>query len=224
MTEPAQQRPIITDEATRRILRWLPFAMLGHLFVGIPALALSLIVAWATYVQATATQQMQQAATWPAVSYYTSNYDAAGKHRIELTLVNNGVGPAIVGPVELRYQGRPVRDAVDLLTACCGYRKGQSISFSTNFAPGSVMRPGERIEFFGIADTPDNAAELRALERERYAIDVRACYCSIFDDCWTVHGPRSKPKPVDQCPADWAVYGDQSGTFGRPWKRPPAAR
>ena len=201
-------KPLLDGEAARRVLRWLPVAMLGHLFVGVPALVISLVVAWGTYVQATATQRMQQAAAWPFVAYYTSNFDAQDRHRIELTLVNNGVGPAVLGPIELRYKGQPMRDAETLLTSCCGYRSGQTVSFGTNAVPGSVLRPGERIEFFVMNDTGDNARIVKALERERYAIDVRSCYCSIFDDCWTIRGARAKPQAVNRCPANWTPYGD----------------
>lgn len=186
--------------------------MLGHLFVGVPALAISLIVAWGTFVQATATQRMQQASAWPFISYYTSNFDAQGRHRIELTLANNGVGPAMLGPMEVRYNGHPVRDAEALLSACCGYRPGQKASFGTNVVPGSVLRPGERIEYFVMSDTPDNAAIVHELERKRYALDVRACYCSIFDDCWIIRGARAKPDAVKQCPTNWAIYTDRPET------------
>lgn len=58
MDDPKPLEPA-TDPTVARLLRWLPLAMAGHLFVGVPALLISLVVAYGTYVQASATQKMQ---------------------------------------------------------------------------------------------------------------------------------------------------------------------
>ena len=192
-----------------RLLRLLPWMAIGHLAVGAPTLIISLIVAYGTYVQAQATQRMQQAAAWPFVAYDTSNYTPAGKHRINLTLQNNGVGPALLGPIELRYGGKVMRDPVQLLSACCGYRRGGDIQLATSSPTNVVLRPGEITAFLELADVPDNARLIPKLEKERWRIRMRACYCSIFDECWTIAGRLSKPKAVAQCPTDWVTYRER---------------
>ena len=96
--------------------------MIDNIVVGVPTLIVSPIVAYGTYVQAQATRNVQYADAWPYVSCATSNYDADGKRRIALRLSNDGVGPALPGPIEIRYRSRPVASATDLLTRCCGYR------------------------------------------------------------------------------------------------------
>jgi hypothetical protein len=207
--EPPASPALIEEAAVRRVLRWLPFAVLGHLVVGVPTLAISLIVAYGTYVQAQATQRMQQAAAWPFVAYDTSNYTPEGAHRINLTLQNNGVGPALLGPIELRYKGEVMRSPKQLLERCCGYRTGGNIQLATSPPSDVALRPGEIVAFLELADVPANAALLPAFERERRAIDVRACYCSIFEDCWTIHGTQSRPVPVKSCPTDWTTYRER---------------
>ena len=204
-----ESRSPIDDALLRRVARWLPFALAGHLVVGLPALLISLVVAYGTYVQARATQRMQQAATWPYVAYGTSNYTADGVHGITLGLTNNGVGPALLEVVEMRYRGVPVRTAEELLAACCGYRKGEPMALGTFPLDNAALRPGERVEFFTMRDAPDNARMLPALERERWKLDVKACYCSIFGDCWTIRGLQAKPQPVDACPTGWVRYRER---------------
>jgi hypothetical protein len=193
----------------RRVARWLPFALAGHLLVGVPTLLISLVVAYGTYVQAQATQRMQQAAAWPFVAYDTSNYTDDGRHRINFTLVNNGVGPALLGPVELRYRGRVIRSPVEFLAACCGYRRGDAIQLGTAPPSDVALRPGERIAFLELADVPANARMIAAIERERWKLDVRSCYCSIFEECWTIRGVQAKPVPVAACPTDWVRYRER---------------
>jgi hypothetical protein len=201
--------PTLDHPVTRRLLRWLPLAMAGHLFIGLPALLISLVVAYGTYVQAGATQRMQQAATWPYLAYDSSNYTTDGKHRINMTLTNNGVGPALLGPMEVRYGGRAMRTPQELLAACCGYKKGESMQFATTPPTNVALRPGEQIAFFDMPDIPVNARMIESLERERWNIRVRSCYCSIFEECWIIEGVQAKPQPVSQCPSNWTVYRER---------------
>jgi hypothetical protein len=209
MEEPSTKPVMIEEAAVRRILRWLPFAVAGHLLVGVPTLLISLVVAYGTYVQAGATQRMQQAAAWPFLAYGTSNYSAGGEHRINLTLQNNGVGPALLGPIELRYNGRVMRSSRELLAACCGYRDGGDLYLSTSPPTNVVLRPGEKVAFLQLDDVADNARLIPRLDKERWRIQMRSCYCSIFDECWTIAGPQAKPQPVDQCPTNWVTFKER---------------
>ncbi|WP_353217088.1 hypothetical protein [Sandarakinorhabdus sp.] len=192
--------------ALRRIARWLPFAMMGHFIVGVPALLISLVVAYGTFVQAGATQRMQQAAAWPFVAYQTGNYTADGQRLVNLSLTNNGLGPAIIGAVEVSFRGRALRSPVDLLTACCGYREGQAMQLRTSAIVNVALRPGEELMFMSLPAVTANAGMVDRLDAVREQIKVRACYCSIFDDCWTIEGPQVKPRPVKACPTNWTVW------------------
>lgn len=200
---------VVESKLTQRMLRWLPLALAGHLLVGVPALVISLVVAYGTFVQAQATQRMLQASTWPFLAYDTSNYDPSGKRRIRLILTNNGVGPALLGPIELRYQGRVMHTPQEFLSACCGYKSGESIQLSTAPATNVALRPGDQITFFDMPENTLNARMMARLESERWKLQVRSCYCSIFEDCWTIEGIQARPRKVAQCPADWKVYKER---------------
>lgn len=192
-----------------RVVRLLPWLMASHLLVGAPALIISLIVAYGTFVQAEATQKMQLAGAWPYVTYATSNYTDEGQRRLDLILTNDGVGPARLGPIELTYRGRPVATPQDLLTRCCGYRPGAPIQFASSPAQRVVLRAGDSTRFFSLPDVPANRAIIDRFETERWRVQVRACYCSIFQNCWTIEGPQSEPVPVKQCPAGWAPFRER---------------
>lgn len=205
--EPNNDPDRFVDSPTlRRIARWLPFAMAGHLIIGFPALLISLVVAYGTYVQAGATERMQQAATWPFVAYRTGNYTSDGQRLINLSFTNNGVGPALVGPVEVSFRGRPMRSPVDLLAACCEYRAGQTMQLRTAPIVNVAMRPGEEILFMSLPAVTANVQIVDRLDMVREEIQARACYCSIFDNCWTVEGTQAQPVSVDTCPTNWVVW------------------
>lgn len=198
-----------TSALVRRLARWLPFAMAGHLLVGVPALLISLVVAYGTYVQAGAAQRMQQAASWPFLAYRDYNYTGDGKRVVSLSLINNGLGPALIGPVEVRYRGRPMHSPIELLTSCCGYQAGQSMQLRTLPTRNVALRPGEETVFMALPDVPENAGMVDRLDAVRREIAVRACYCSIFEDCWTIDGAQAKPAPVQSCPADWTAFAER---------------
>jgi hypothetical protein len=197
------------QRALDRLLKFAPLLLISHLFVGLPTLLISLVVAYGTFVQADATKKIQQAEAWPFVSYGSSNIGSDGKPSISLELSNNGVGPALLGPIEISYEGKVVRDPREMLERCCGLRPAQNLTTQTSPASRIVVPPGERTQFLRINATPDNQAIWDRFNDERWKLRVRSCYCSIFDECWTIEGTQAKPVAVKQCPTDWVVYSER---------------
>jgi hypothetical protein len=144
------------------------------------------------------------------VTIGSSNVDDAGKPDISLSLTNNGVGPAILGPIEIRYRGKPVASPAALLEACCTDSAATGLSFATSPSTGVAIRPGESLRFIGLPRTPANEATWQRFQRERWRLSIRSCYCSIFNDCWITEGMQGVPRPVKQCPADWSLYREDA--------------
>ena len=87
---------------------------------------------------------MQVASVWPNVTYVTSNQneDGGGTGPIRMSLVNNGVGPAIVRGLQIGYDGRKFTSFRELLEACCAEREEQ-MSIGISSINNEVLRPGE---------------------------------------------------------------------------------
>src|SRR3546814_1777742 len=49
---------------------------------------------------------------------------------------------------------------------------------------GIAVRPGETIEFVSLPRIPATEKVWQTFNKERWKLKVRACYCSIFNDCW----------------------------------------
>lgn len=211
LVEPVAQSTEWMASKADRLLKFAPFLLFSHLLVGLPTLLISLVVAYGTFVQADATKKIQQAEAWPFLSYGTSNVGDDGEKIISLDLQNNGVGPAMLGPIEVSYNGKPVRDPRDMLERCCGLKPEQSLTLATSPATRIVMRPGENLKFLRIAQTPANQAIWEKFDTERWKLRVRSCYCSIFDECWTIDGSQARPEPIAACPTNWAPYAERRG-------------
>ena len=205
MNEPTKQS---TNAIAERWLKFLPVMMIGHLLITVPAFVISIALAYATFVQAEATRKIQQSDTWPYVSYGTSNVTDAGVEEISFKLGNDGMGPARLKQLEFIYDGQPMKTPRQFLQRCCGDSPQHPTSFmSSQFEV--VLRPGEQTQFIRLAKRPENAVIWDRLQEERWKVAIRACYCSIFDDCWILDSRQPDPQPIDTCPANWSRFEER---------------
>ena len=196
-------------EANRPLPRSLPRT---EILITLPTLVISIALAYFSFVQADASRKMQESETWPYVSYGTSNSSPEVKDEISFSLSNDGVGPARLKEMELLYKGKPMRDPVDFLRACCAATAravSKNLTYTTEDIDG-VLRPGEQRRFIRFAKTDENAPLWNQLNEERWKISVRTCYCSIFDDCWVFDSLKGEPDEVKACPADWTKFGENN--------------
>lgn len=63
-------------------------------------------------------------------------------------------------------------------------------------ASDSVMSPGEVVTLFGVPWEPRTRRFTKALGD---GFDVRACYCSIHEECWQTALSQARPEPVARC-------------------------
>lgn len=188
-----------------RLLKYLPFMAIGHFLVGVPALIVSLSVAYFSFVQAEATDKMQVASVWPRVSYETSNLGENGQDTITMSLINKGVGPATIRGMRVEYDDQEFAGFRELLSACCS-SSPEDLSVAIGGINGEVLRPGERMVFAQLFPQAENIAAYRAFETERLKLEVSVCYCSVFEDCWVQTTVEPEPATTAKCPLDWKQY------------------
>ena len=196
-----------------RLIKYLPALLISHIFVTVPTFVISIALAYATFVQADATRKIQMSETWPYVGYGTSNAREDGTKEIIMVLQNNGVGRARLEQMEFLYKGKPMPNPREFMRQCCA--GDAKFAFMSSPVTG-VLRPGEKTEFIRFLRTDQNAVIWDKLERERWSVVVRSCYCSIFDDCWVYDNRQKRPEKVDVCPANWKTFDERpfAGTSG----------
>ncbi|MDB5431662.1 MAG: hypothetical protein JWP35_2778 [Caulobacter sp.] len=171
------------------------------------------LVSLAVAVQNSQVQnKMLTAASWPMVRYFNSNATVEdGKRVIRLGLINSGVGPAKVESVQMFYKGKPAPEVLPFLVACCGAQVhdghyGHGLLIST--VSPAVMMAGQQTSFFVLPETPEGAAVWSRMDVARDQIEVRVCYCSVFDECWQSNGISLHPPRVKSCPTDARPFPD----------------
>ncbi len=159
---------------------------------------------------AKANARLVQANSWPFLHANSSNQDDAGRPEFSLALANAGVGPAKVHWLEIYYRGRPPRHVSALEQACCE-KAGTAepvgpVSFSTSLVDNTVLRAGESTKVLALMRTDRNAPLWDRLNVERFSMSYRACYCSVFDECWIGDLRSLTPQPVRTCPTPAAPF------------------
>ena len=175
--------------------------------VGAGVLLISLISLFVA-VSANRTQErMLAASVWPSLMFGTSSVSPQGVPEIRLDLLNRGTGPARVRWAEVLYDGTPVRDSRSLLSHCCGQRPESSDDdqIFTSGIQNRVLGADEWIALLRMPRPNPSTPVWEALSGERHKIRLRACYCSVLDDCWLLDSDRDDPESVRQCPRKPAV-------------------
>lgn len=188
------EREAIASGKTVRVRSWDALAALIAALIGILAL---LVSGYTAYIQ----RQQVRAQVWPHL--LVGNYDP--EHLIGV--LNKGVGPAILGSVQVFIDGEPKHSWKQAFEALGLPADGFEISTLS----GNVISAGERVVALKVADETTYRS-FRAELRKRFGIEI--CYCSTLGECWLysdrTQGVRESNQPVDRCPrpADAGAFND----------------
>jgi hypothetical protein len=185
-------------------MRWLDITL------GVSATIVSLVSLWLGLHSAHSMEKLVAANSYPyleRMSSMSSKDLMPGTDRlrkvVEYQLVNNGVGPARVEWVEMRFKDKPVANLSDLLDACCAGMAQTSggINRRVNIE-GTLIRPGTGVPLFTWTEQVEPNPAFEALHKQMGYVKWKTCYCSVFDECYLRGGNDSlKPEPVKECKA-----------------------
>ena len=180
------------------------------LIVSVSSLVIALVHSRTLERMADANARLVEANSWPFLAYTTSNSTSEGSV-IEMGMANQGVGPAKVESVELKWNGRVYPDAIGFLGACCGYKYEPWITGLSTSVPTGVLRAGDREMLFTLPRKAINAGAWNKLNTVRTSrlLSIVVCYCSVFDECWKDDIARYglTPHPVERCSATKPSFG-----------------
>ncbi len=198
--------------------RWIDISVAAcALVVSITSLCVAILHGRTMERMADANARLVSANSWPILQSYSSNWARSGTAPVvSLNIANRGVGPAKVESLEMFWNGRPLRNARELLDACCHDSALAAID-SGAAAPvvsgdlalpegmeisslqGDVLTAGENRRLYELSQTATNRKLFAQLNDAFHSISLRACYCSVFDECWTTDFHTLSPQPVKQC-------------------------
>lgn len=170
-----------------------------------------------------AMERLVQANSMPFLQLGSGNATDSGEPGVLAFSVRNaGTGPASIHSFAYLVDGReiPMRGFVTMavMRACCAAELDRAIAAAHGdpvAAIGSDLTSPVRHTFLAAGEeagawqwrrTPENQELWQAVDtaRQRGRIATRACYCSLFDECWIAESDRFPPTPVNSCEPDHA--------------------
>lgn len=147
--------------------------------IALAALAVSALTASAAIYQSKVFSDQLSATVWP----YLSFTNIVGDSAVQLSLENDGPGPALISGATLTVDGRPMTSLTSALKALnLKPVPRESLSLSS-IAPGEVIRGGASATFVKISAAP-GVGKLVSTAFPRVGMHVY--YCSLLDRCWSV--------------------------------------
>jgi hypothetical protein len=176
--------------------RWVDFTIAGSaLLISVVSLFVAIRHGETMDEMAQANARLVQANSWPFLGAHLSR----GEKDVEIGFSNKGVGPAKIAWVEISYDGVPARTMSELLTRCCGFDAENPIAYKYSVMTNSVLRAGESDDLLFVANGPRSERVFRSLSLNLLKIRLRACYCSVFDECFIGDGRSLDVTSVKTC-------------------------
>ena len=153
---------------------------------------------------AKANERAAAASVWPSLII---DGGEANDQALYLNIVNSGIGPARIENFQIFFKNKPIPDLNTLIKECCfdELPKGEySLNYTFSTVAPNIMGPKDVTKVFKWASTPETNAAWQKFGRlgQNGALQLRACYCSVFDQCWETNFETSRPKAVAACPAN----------------------
>lgn len=172
------------------------------------AIVLSIAAVAISVFEVSAMREQYTASVWPYVAVEKS-YSADG---FTISIANKGVGPAVIGAVELRVADTPVTAVGSFFEKFFAARAADDAYYAeenvinyydyrSGDASYSVLAPGEKSVLFGLP-WKTNRIRTERLVEDILAEGVNAdvCYCSLSGECWTAELNKPLAQRIEQCP------------------------
>ena len=172
--------------------------------IAICALLISAITGAAVVYQTHIIQNQYAATIWP---YLGVDTNVLNPRHVEIVIVNDGLGPALIRSAQLFVDGRHLASWRDLaLTIGRDAKPGHAVFGTSSINASTTIRPGATYRLF----TAKLGADAAPAALKRHVVTLRFCYCSLNNSCWSLQSVVGEvtgeyPKSVASCPIDSGI-------------------
>jgi len=168
-----------------------------ELWLTVSAVVISVCALVVSVLQTRIAREQQTASVWPRLML-----DADVLERnFSISVVNQGVGPAIIRDVSIQYQGKDYDDLSQLLLNTAG-RAGGGF-FTATLAPEMVLKSGDEVNLFALTRGDEATSfRLRNLVYRDDSFRYEVVYSDVYGNCWKLRRSNRQEKIIqlDECP------------------------
>ncbi|MCB2112012.1 MAG: hypothetical protein KDD85_00525 [Parvularculaceae bacterium] len=168
--------------------------------IAVTGFFIGVIALYAALNEADAVRKQLQASVWPHLRVTDINHGVPGEEKFDIIVSNRGIGPAVVKSVAVTVDGEEKVDWFEVVQTVAGKER---FGLSNINIGGAVIAPTEDIVMVSLDSkfaTSEITRAFRDLTRSGRA-NLRICYCSVFDDCWTHDALSGETIETKSCPA-----------------------
>lgn len=177
------------------------------LYLAILAILISLVGTGVSIFESQILREQQEimlaekaASVWPFVRLAFNSSQTDTTYTIGATFINKGVGPAVIGDIELFFQGEPIAASEIFEKIKEAYPEMRLGTSTINLSNGRfVVSPDEEKEMYRLTYFVESTSPLGLVELLT-SIRIEACYCSIYGDCWGLDNSE-EAYSVEECAA-----------------------
>lgn len=161
-------------------------------FIGVCALVVSLY-------EASIMRAEQRSSVLPIVelgrSYFADSTSPDATLRLELHAENVGIGPAIIRDFRVTVDGEPHPTWGSAMRALLG--RDTKLNYGQSTIYGRTLPAERNVVMFSLRSTDVTRELLGEFDR----LDFQACFCSVFDECWTTSYAAGfgRVEPIEAC-------------------------
>ena len=149
----------------------------------------------------------QRAAVVPLLeighSYFASSAELPGDDwQLSLHAENVGLGPARVMDFRVTVDGVPQLSWRSTMQSLIGRDEPVAIALST--INGRIIPADRSVQMFHLRDSQLATEVFAELDR----LQIEACFCSVFDDCWVKSRSENVAVPVESCETSERSFQD----------------
>jgi len=183
-----------------------------NFIIAVCAILISAASFYATYLQADAANKQVKAMTMPMLQYGHGNVLNDDERVVNFSLINAGVGPALINSVTFSYQDRSFDTFFQVLNHCCQQvvkdflvaseqRDEEVPQFITSPVLNTILPGQDRLMFMRLKWHESNQEMWNLINELRFEVTFQACYCSLLDECYQTD-EQSRIKAVASCPVN----------------------
>ena len=172
-----------------------------ELYSAITAIVLSALSIVVAYRSELTQREMLAASVWPHLQFGHGNVGDDGVPRIAFQITNVGTGPARVVDFQIFDEQRPVTTVSELLKCCTQSEQVDLRGLSVVSTPVEqpVLPANDGLSFFQLQQHNADPELWEALNKRRFRMWARVCYCSVLNDCWELDSRQALHRPVQAC-------------------------
>ena len=182
-----------------------------NLTLALCAILISIASFYATYLQANAAEKQVKAMTLPLLEYASGNVDRDTKKSVlSFSVINNGVGPAILKSSTYRYKDQEYQYFSQFLKACCQveysqFKENKPLNYLklgseiTSSMKSRILPVQKELKFYQLYNGELSASLWKKLNNERFHMTMELCYCSLLGECYITQHNKGV-NAVDVCP------------------------